>query len=73
MERSEEERLEKGRQMTNEERNMLMKAAVWSNDIAVNENMAIIAGEKEVKTSTAFAGIFVGVNDGIHMLRIWQK
>lgn len=66
MEMSEEERLEKGMQMSNEERNMIMKVAAQFNDTTVNENMVTSAGEAEVNTSTTYAGMFVGVNDGIH-------
>ena len=66
MEMSEKERLEKGMQMSNEERNMIMKAAAQFNDTTVNENMVTSAGEAEVNTSTTYAGMFVSVNDGIH-------
>lgn len=62
MEMSEQERLEKGQQMSNEERDMIMKAAAQTNGITVNEEMTTIGEE----TSTAYAGTFVGVNDGIH-------
>ena len=62
MEMTEEERIEKGQQMSNEERDMIMKAAAQTNGTTVNEEMTTIGGE----TSTAYAGTFVGVNDGIH-------
>ncbi len=62
MEMSEEERIEKGQQMSNEERDMIMKAAAQTNGTTVNDSMATI-GEG---TSTIYAGTFVGVNDGIH-------
>jgi len=42
---SEEERLEKGMQMRNEERNMIMKTAAQFNDTTVKENMVTSAGE----------------------------
>jgi hypothetical protein len=63
MEMSEEERIEKGQQMSIEERDMIMKGAAQSNGTTVNEEMTTI-GEEE--TSTVYAGMFVGVNDGIH-------
>jgi len=62
METTEEERIEKGQQMSNEERDMIMKAAAQTNGTTVNEEMTTIGEE----TSTAYAGTFVGVNDGIH-------
>ena len=62
MEMTEEERIEKGQQMSNEERDMIMKAAAQTNGTTVNEEMTTIGEE----TSTAYAGTFVGVNDGIH-------
>lgn len=63
MEMSEEERIEKGQQMSIEERDMIMKGAAQTNGTTVNEEMTTI-GEEE--TSTVYAGTFVGVNDGIH-------
>ncbi len=62
MEMSEEERIERGQQMSNEERDMIMKAAAQTNGSTVNEEMTTI-GEA---ISTVYAGTFVGVNDGIH-------
>jgi hypothetical protein len=62
MEMTEEERIEKGQQMSNEERDMIMKAAAQTNITTVNEEMTSSGKE----TSTAYAGTFVGVNDGIH-------
>jgi hypothetical protein len=62
MEMSEEERIEKGQQMSNEERDMIMKAAAQTNGTILNDNMATIGED----ISTAYAGTFVGVNDGIH-------
>jgi hypothetical protein len=63
MEMPEEERIEKGQQMSNEERDMIMKAAAQTNGTIVNEEMTTIGQEE---TSTTYAGTFVGVNDGIH-------
>ncbi len=62
MKMSEEERIEKGKQMSIEERDMIMKGAAQTNGTTVGEEMTTI-GEK---TSTGYAGTFVGVNDGIH-------
>lgn len=62
MEMTEEERIEKGQQMSNEKRDMIMKAVAQTNGTTVNEEMTTIGEE----TSTAYAGTFVGVNDGIH-------
>jgi hypothetical protein len=62
MEMSEEERIERGQQMSNKERDMIMKAAAQINGTTVNEKMTTI-GEA---ISTVYAGTFVGVNDGIH-------
>jgi hypothetical protein len=62
MKTSEEERKENSQQMSNEERDMIMKAAAVTNGTTVNEEMTTIGDE----TSTVYAGMFVGVNDGIH-------
>src|SRR5918996_2821368 len=62
MEMTEEERIEKGQQMSNEERDMIMKAAAQTNGTTVNDNMATIGED----ISTTYSGTFVGVNDGIH-------
>jgi Electron transfer DM13 len=62
MEMSEEERIEKGQQMSNEERDMIMKTAAQTNGTTVNDNMATIGED----ISTTYSGTFVGVNDGIH-------
>jgi Electron transfer DM13 len=62
MKMTEEGRIEKGQQMSIEERDMIMKGAAQTNDTTVDEEMTTI-GEK---TSTVYAGTFVGVNDGIH-------
>ena len=60
MKMSEEERIENGQQMNIEKRDIIMKGAAQTNGITVDEGM--IGG----KTTTAYAGTFVGVNDGIH-------
>ena len=60
---SEEERMEKGRQMSNQQRVMIMRAAAQTNGTTVNEEMTTTAGGE---VSTAYAGTFVGVNDGVH-------
>ena len=63
MEMTEEERIEKGQQMSNEERDMIMKAAAQTNGTTVNEEMTTIGEETP---TTAYAGMYMGVNDGIH-------
>ena len=63
MEMSEEERIQKGHQMSSQERDTIMKVAAQINDTSVNEEMTTAEGEA---SSTAYAGKFVGVNDGIH-------
>jgi hypothetical protein len=60
---SEEERMEKGHQMSNQERDIIMRAAAQTNSTFVNEEMTTAVGEG---VSTVYAGTFVGVNDGIH-------
>ena len=62
MEMSAEERIEKGQQMSHEERDMIMKTAAQTNGTTVNDNMATIGED----ISTTYSGTFVGVNDGIH-------
>jgi hypothetical protein len=70
MEMSEEERMEKGQQMSIEERDMIMKGAAQSNGTTVNEEMTTISGgggaAGEEASTVLYAGTFVGVNDGIH-------
>jgi hypothetical protein len=69
MEMSEEERVEKGQQMSIEERDMIMKGAAQSNGTTVNEEMTTISGGAaagEEASTVLYAGTFVGVNDGIH-------
>jgi len=61
---SEEERMEKGQQMSADEKDMIMIGAAQSDGIMVDEEMteAISSGQ----ASTTNSGAFVGVNDGIH-------
>lgn len=66
---SEEERKEKGQQMSFEERNMIMKAAAVTNSTTVNEEMTSIGEE----TSMVYAAMFVGVNDGIYNAEVEAK
>jgi hypothetical protein len=61
MRMSEEERVEKGKIMSIEERDMIMKGAAQTNGTTVGEEMSTSR-----ETSTGYAGTFVGVNDGIH-------
>jgi Electron transfer DM13 len=63
MEMGEEERRERGHQMANEERDMIMIGAAQTNGTAVNDEMTTTIGQE---ASTIYIGEFVGVNDGIH-------
>jgi hypothetical protein len=62
MEMGEQERRERGQQMGNEERDMIMIGAAQTTGTTVNEEMTTIGQE----ASTLYVGEFVGVNDGIH-------
>lgn len=62
---SEEERAEKGQQMSTEEREMIMKGAAQSEGIIVADEMTE-AMNTTGQASSAYTGAFVGVNDGIH-------
>jgi hypothetical protein len=62
MEMVEQERRERGHQMGNEERDMIMIGAAQTTGTTVNEEMTTIGQE----ASTLYVGEFVGVNDGIH-------
>ncbi|MDQ3969611.1 MAG: DM13 domain-containing protein [Thermoproteota archaeon] len=66
MEMTEEQRRVKGQQMSNEERDMIMKVAAQTNGTIVNEETATIGGREEKEISTTYSGTFVGVNYGIH-------
>ena len=61
---NEEQRVEKGQQMTTEEKNAVLRGAAQTNGNTVNENMT------DAATTLAYAplviGNFIGVNDGIH-------
>ena len=63
MEMGEQERTERGHQMSNEERDMIMIGAARSNGTTVNEDITTTIGQE---ASIAYTGEFVGVNDGIH-------
>ena len=63
MEMGEQERTERGHQMSNEERDKIMIGAAQSNGTTVNEDITTTIGQE---ASTAYTGEFVGVNDGIH-------
>jgi hypothetical protein len=63
MEMGEQERRERGHEMGNEERDMIMIGAAQSNGTTVSEGMTTIVGQE---ASAAYTGEFVGVNDGIH-------
>jgi hypothetical protein len=62
MEMGEQERKERGHQMGNEERDMIMIGAAQTNGTTVNEEMTTIGQQ----ASILYIGEFVGVNDGIH-------
>ena|SRR5919112_15543 len=62
---SEQERLEKGQQMTIEEKNAILRGAAQTNGNTVNENMTEAAATTLGQTSLLM-GKFIGVNDGIH-------
>ena len=60
---NEDERAEKGQQMSTEEREMIMKGAAQSDGIHVDEEMTETMNTGQPSTYT---GAFIGVNDGIH-------
>ena len=62
MEMGEQERRERGHQMSNEETDMVMIRAAQTNGTTVNEGMTTIGQE----ASTLYVGEFIGVKDGIH-------
>jgi hypothetical protein len=62
---NEQERVEKGQQMTTEEKNAILRGAAQTNGNTVNQNMTEVAGTTSGNTSLAM-GKFIGVNDGIH-------
>ena len=63
MEMGEQERRERGHQMGNEERDIIMIGAAQTNGTTVNDKEMTTIGQE---TSTLYIGEFVGVNDGIH-------
>jgi hypothetical protein len=63
MEMSEQERRQRGHQMGNEERDMIMIGAAQTNGTTINEGMTTIGQEESF---ILHVGEFVGVNDGIH-------
>src|ERR671919_1463256 len=62
---NEQERVEKGQQMTTEEKNTILRGAAQTNGNTVNENMTEAAATTLGQTSLLM-GKFIGVNDGIH-------
>jgi hypothetical protein len=61
---NEDQRAEKGQQMSTEEKNAILRGAAQTNGITVNQNMTEAATTLG-QTSLAI-GEFIGVNDGIH-------
>jgi hypothetical protein len=61
---NEEERVEKGQQMTTEEKNAILRGAAQVNGNTVNENMT--ESTTTLGETSLIIGEFVGVNDGIH-------
>ena len=64
---NEQERVEKGQQMSTEEKNAILKGAAQANGNTVNENITIEAAATTTSGNTPLlTGEFIGVNDGIH-------
>jgi hypothetical protein len=61
---NEEERVEKGQQMTTEEKNAILRGAAQTNGNTVNQNMTEAATTSG--NTSLITGEFIGVNDGIH-------
>ena len=61
---NEQERVEKGQQMTTEEKNVILRGAAQTNGNTVNENMTDAA--TTLGQTSLLMGKFIGVNDGIH-------
>ena len=61
---NEEQRAEKGQQMSIEEKNAIMRGAAQTDGSTVNQNMTDMA--TTVGQTSLFMGKFIGVNDGIH-------
>jgi hypothetical protein len=62
---SEQERVERGQQMTTEEKNAILRGAAQIDGNTVNENMTEAAATTLGQTSLLM-GKLIGVNDGIH-------
>jgi len=62
---SEEERMEKGQEMSVEERDVIMEGAAQSDDVMVDEDTTETMSTSG-QPSTTYTGAFVGVDDGIH-------
>jgi hypothetical protein len=62
---SEQERVEKGQQMSAEEKNAILRGAAQTNGNTVNQNMTDTAASTLAYTPLLI-GDFIGVNDGIH-------
>src|SRR5918997_5805907 len=61
---NEQERVEKGQQMSAEEKNAILRGAAQINGNTVNENMTEAAAT--LGQASLLIGTFIGVNDGIH-------
>jgi hypothetical protein len=61
---NEEQREEKGQQMSIEEKNAILRGAAQTNGSTVNQNITDAA--TTLGQSSLFIGKFIGVNDGIH-------
>jgi Electron transfer DM13 len=61
---NEEERVEKGQQMSTEEKNAILRGAAQTNGSTVNQNMTEAA--TTLGQASLLIGNFIGVNDGIH-------
>jgi hypothetical protein len=62
---NEEQRVEKGQQMTTEEKNAILRGAAQSNGNPINQSMTEATTLGGGASSLAI-GRFIGVNDGIH-------
>lgn len=62
---NEEERVEKGQQMSTEEKNAILRGAAQTNASTVNQNMTEAAATT-LGQASLLIGNFIGVNDGIH-------
>ena len=62
---NEEERVEKGQQMSTEEKNAILRGAAQTNASTVNRNMTEAAATT-LGQASLLIGNFIGVNDGIH-------